>query len=146
MEIREVNKADLVPLLELYTHLHDNEMPVIDEAILSLWDEILRDEKHHIIIGFVDGMLVSSCVITVIPNLTHNQRPYALIENVITHKDYRKMGYATLLLNYAREIARKNNCYKIMLLTGSKEESTLRFYEKAGYNMKDKTAFIQWLD
>ena len=32
-----------------------------------------------------------------------------------------------------------------MLLTGSKQESTLRFYEKAGYNCKDKTAFIQWL-
>lgn len=32
-----------------------------------------------------------------------------------------------------------------MLLTGSKEESTLRFYESAGYNKKDKTAFIQWL-
>ena len=33
----------------------------------------------------------------------------------------------------------------MMLLTGSKEESTLRFYERAGYNSKDKTAFIQWL-
>ena len=29
--------------------------------------------------------------------------------------------------------------------TGSKEESTLNFYIKAGYNYKDKTAFIQWL-
>ena len=33
----------------------------------------------------------------------------------------------------------------MMLLTGSKEEATLRFYEKAGYNRKDKTAFVQWL-
>lgn len=37
------------------------------------------------------------------------------------------------------------NCYKMMLLTGSKKESTLHFYEQAGYNRKDKTAFIQWL-
>lgn len=28
---------------------------------------------------------------------------------------------------------------------GSKQESTLHFYEQAGYNSKDKTAFIQWL-
>ena len=146
MEIREVKKADLVPLLELYTHLHNDIMPTLDEALLSLWDKILKDEKHHIIVGFVDGELVSSCVLTIIPNLSHNQRPYALIENVITHKDYRKRGYATRLLNYAKEIAVSNNCYKIMLLTGSKEESTLRFYEKAGYNRNDKTAFIQWLD
>jgi hypothetical protein len=31
-----------------------------------------------------------------------------------------------------------------MLLTGSKEQSTLDFYEHAGYNRNDKTAFIQW--
>ena len=29
-----------------------------------------------------------------------------------------------------------------MLLTGSKEESTLNFYRSAGYNSSDKTAFI----
>ncbi len=34
----------------------------------------------------------------------------------------------------------------MMLLTGSKEESTLNFYQNAGYNSTDKTAFIQWLD
>ena len=28
---------------------------------------------------------------------------------------------------------------------GSKKESTLKFYEKAGYNKDDKTGFIQWL-
>ena len=39
----------------------------------------------------------------------------------------------------------KANCYKMMLLTGSKEESTKRFYENAGYNSSDKTAFIRWL-
>ena len=67
------------------------------------------------------------------------------IENVITHKKHRNKGYATLLLNHARDIAKAENCYKIMLMTGAKEETTLKFYEKAGYNRQDKTAFIQWL-
>ena len=71
--------------------------------------------------------------------------PHALIENVITHEAYRKKGLATACLNYARKIAEKENCYKMMLLTGSKEESTLKFYEKAGYNRNDKTGYIQWI-
>lgn len=50
-----------------------------------------------------------------------------------------------MCLTYAKEIAKKEKCYKIMLLTGSKEESTLNFYRKCGYNSEDKTAFIQWL-
>lgn len=32
------------------------------------------------------------------------------------------------------QIAEQENCYKMMLLTGSKKSETLYFYEKAGYN------------
>lgn len=53
---------------------------------------------------------------------------------------------ATACLNYAKQIAQENHCYKMMLLTGSKEESTLSFYRNAGYNSSDKTAFIQWIN
>ncbi|NLP13978.1 MAG: GNAT family N-acetyltransferase [Clostridium sp.] len=90
--------------------------------------------------------IASSCVIVIIKNLTHNQRPYALIENVITSEQYRGRGYATEVLKFAKSIAESENCYKIMLMTGSKKESTLNFYKRAGYNDKDKTAFIQWID
>ena len=92
-----------------------------------------------------DGKIVSSCVCVIIPNLTRGQRPYAFVENVITDEAYRGRGLATACLNYAKDIAVKENCYKMMLLTGSKKESTLAFYERAGYNSHDKTAFIQWL-
>lgn len=71
--------------------------------------------------------------------------PYAFIENVITDENYRKRGLATACLDYAREIAEKEHCYKMMLLTGSKKESTLNFYRQAGYNSEDKTAFICWI-
>ena len=81
----------------------------------------------------------------IIPNLPRGVRPYAFVENVVTHADYRGRGYATECLNYAKAIAERENCYKMMLLTGSKKETTLKFYEKAGYNSTDKTAFIQWL-
>jgi GNAT superfamily N-acetyltransferase len=81
----------------------------------------------------------------IIPNLTRSVRPYAFIENVVTHEAYRGRGLAGACLNYAKEIAIRENCYKMMLLTGSKKPETLHFYEKAGYNSSDKTAFIQWL-
>ena len=96
-------------------------------------------------LGEEGGKILSSCVCVIVPNLTHSQRPYALIENVITDEAHRGKGLATQCLNYAREIAVRENCYKLMLLTGSKKESTLNFYRKAGYNSEDKTAFIQWL-
>ena len=64
---------------------------------------------------------------------------------MVTHADFRGKGYATECLNYAKKIAEKENCYKMMLLTDSKNEATLRFYANAGYNSADKTAFCLWL-
>lgn len=45
-----------------------------------------------------------------------------------------------------KNVAIQNRCYKMMLLTGAKSESTLDFYRNAGYNSEDKTAFAQWLE
>lgn len=143
--IREAVSDDLDGLLELYTYLHGNPIPDKDNRLSELWDRIMNDKDHHIIVAEEDGIIVSSCVCVIIPNLTHGQQPYAFIENVVTRPEYRKKGFASGCLDFARDIAVKENCYKIMLLTGSKEESTLRFYEAAGFNSRDKTAFIMWL-
>lgn len=143
--VREIKENELFDLLELYLNLHENSVPKMTEHLKSVWDTIINDNYHHIIVNEQDGKIVSSCVCVIIPNLTRNVRPYAFVENVVTHSDYRGKGYATDCLNYAKELAEKAECYKMMLLTGSKEDSTLNFYTKAGYNSTDKTAFIQWL-
>lgn len=143
--IREIADRDRNGLLRLYTQLHHNPMPEESAKMQNIWNEIRGQKGHHIIVAEEDGRIAASCVCVIIPNLTHEGRPYAFVENVITDEAYRRRGLATQCLNYARDIAMKENCYKLMLLTGSKQESTLHFYEQAGYNSKDKTAFIQWL-
>ena len=143
--VREIKENELFDLLELYLNLHESSVPKMTEHLKSVWDTIINDNNHHIIVNEQDGKIVSSCVCVIIPNLTRNVRPYAFVENVVTHSDYRGKGYATDCLNYAKELAKKAECYKMMLLTGSKEDSTLNFHTKAGYNSTDKTAFIQWL-
>lgn len=143
--IREIRQQDFNGLMELYMQLHNNSIPERSEKVLKKWNRILSDKDHYIIVAEEDGKIVSSCVCVIIPNLTHGQRPYAFIENVITDERYRCRGLASKCLDYAKRIAEKENCYKMMLLTGSKEKSTLQFYRNAGYNSEDKTAFVQWL-
>ena len=143
--VREIKREDLKELLELYLYLHEDSVPEIDSHLEKTWDAIMNDDNYHIIVKEVDGKIVSSCTCVIIPNLTRGIRPYAFVENVVTHEDYRKKGYARECLNYAKEISVRENCYKMMLLTGSKKPETLRFYENAGYNSNDKTAFIQWI-
>ena len=143
--IREAVFEDLDQMLELYLFLHEKKKPELDARLKDVWKQIIEDKNHHVIVNEIDGKIISSCVCVIIPNLTRDIRPYAFIENVVTHADYRGKGYASVCLDYAKKIALSENCYKMMLLTGSKEKFTLDFYRNAGYNSNDKTAFIQWL-
>jgi len=143
--VREIRENELNELLELYLYLHEDSIPEMSEHSRRTWKTIMQDGNHHIIVNIVDEKIVSSCVCVIIPNLTRNVRPYAFVENVVTHSDYRGKGYATECLHFAKRIAESMNCYKMMLLTGSKQEATLNFYSNAGYNSSDKTAFIQWI-
>lgn len=142
---REILPGDSDGLFRLYTQLHDNPLPKDMEVADKLFRQILADPAHHIIVEEENGEIISSSVCVIIPNLTHTMRPYALIENVVTDAAHRGRGFASACLEYARGLAEKADCYKIMLMTGSKNDSTLRFYERAGYNKNDKTAFIRWL-
>jgi GNAT superfamily N-acetyltransferase len=90
----------------------------------------------------VEQTLVSSCALSVIPNLTRGCKPYGLIENVVTHSNHRNQGYGKALLAHTLAYAWSVGCYKVMLLTGRKDPATFQFYESAGFNRHEKQAFI----
>lgn len=142
--VRPLRPEETPALLELYTHLHGEPL-LPPERAQEVMAAIQADPGHHILVAEADGKPVGSCVALVVPNLSQGGRPYLLIENVVTHPAYRRRGVGSAVLQKALQLAIMKNCYKAMLLTGRKDAETLRFYEKAGFNSADKTAFVQWL-
>lgn len=143
--VRMVNKNDLPYLQELYLNLYDTEITPLTTEVLKIWEDILKDPNYHILIGEDRGEIVSSVTLVIIKNLTSTMRPYAIIENIVTSPQHRNKGYAGSLLGHAVEIAREQNCYKIMLMSNSTNESTVRLYTKAGFSDREKTAFVMRL-
>lgn len=143
MNIRLIQPNELEQLLALYAHLNKSDDPLPEMAVVqTVWRELLANSRYRYF-GAYSGMdLVSSCALTVIPNLTRGCRPYALIENVVTHASHRNQGYGKAVLAHALTHAWSAGCYKVMLLTGRKDDAIFKFYESAGFDRHGKQAFI----
>jgi len=141
--IRKIKKEELNDLLGLYAHMHDKDDPLPGKGKISeVWREVVNDPKINYFVLERDNRIVSCCHLVIVPNLSRGARPYGLIENVVTHKGYRKRGFGKSILEYALKYAWSKNCYKVMLMTGRNTEETFRFYESAGFDRHGKQAFI----
>jgi GNAT superfamily N-acetyltransferase len=141
--VREIQANELDALLDLYKHLHTKDDPLpAREQVCKVWEAMLASPMMKCLVVERDGRLASSCVLTIIPNLTRGARPYGLIENVVTHAEYRQLGLGTAVLRYALEAAWRERCYKVMLLTGRKDPAVHRFYQKTGFEGGEKAGYI----
>lgn len=77
----------------------------------------------------------------VLPNVSWNGRPYALIDNVVTKADMRGRGFWRETLEAARDAALATDCYKIMLLTGQ-ARGAVGFYETVGFRRDNKFGMV----
>lgn len=148
MIIREATMADANDLKTLYFEFL-TKYPPKEEQDMNQWAEVIsrfaRAEDRFLLVVEEDGKAVSSVQVAIVEGLTHNVRPFAVIENVVTHGDYQNRGFASALLERATEISREHNCYKVFLETGSNKESTLNFYRKNGFVIDEKHSCLKRL-
>ena len=143
--VRPIEKNELDDLLDLYAHYlfatPDAPLPPRDQ-VEKLWDKIVDDPMLNYFVVEVGGKIVATCTITIIPNLTRGARPYGLIENVVTHPDYRGRGLAKALFNHTLNFAWTENCYKVMLLSGTYRQAAHGLYESVGFSKDEKIGYI----
>lgn len=141
-KIRLANEVDLSRLMELYQHLNPDD-PVLDNGRdRAVFEQILDQDGLHLFVLESAGQIVSTCYLNVIPNLTRSARPYAIIENVVTDEQMRGNGFGKRVIQHAVSKAWASGCYKVMLMTRSKEESTHAFYRSCGFSGEEKQAYI----
>ena len=148
MIIRQAKPEDAQDLKTLYFEFLTH-FPPKEEQDMNRWAEVIsrfeNAEDRFLLVVEEDGKAVSSVQVAIIEGLTHNVRPFAVVENVVTHGEYQNRGFASALLEKATEIAKEFNCYKIFLETGSNKESTLNFYRKNGFVIDEKHSCLKRL-
>lgn len=142
MEVRTVKANEVEKLLKLYEHLHENDLRANPQDYQHTWNLIQDSDSIHYLAIEKAGEFIASLNITIIPNLTRGARSIAVIENVVTHAHYRNRGVGRKIMEHAIAIARKANCYKIMLLSSAKRAASHQFYKSLGFSDDKKTGFV----
>lgn len=138
--IRPASSNDLPGLLALYRELNPDDAALDAPVATDRFAAMLAHPGMTVFIGLAGDTAAASVTLVTIPNLTRGGASYALIENVVTSAAFRRRGFAGALITHAVGEAWSAGCYKVMLLTGSKDPATLRFYENCGFQ-QDKTGY-----
>lgn len=138
--IRLASNDDLAGLAILYRQLHPEDPVLRADTLKANLARFAAMPGSGVFIALVEPQIVATVTIAIVPNLTRGGRPYALLENVVTHADYRGQGYGQTLMEAVIEHAWLADCYKIMLLTSSKSPAVLGFYQSLGFT-NSKTGF-----
>ena len=146
MEIRELNEKDLESLIKLYEQLDGANGNFSVEDARKIWKSEIKENKKLKYFGAVEnGKVISTCYCLIIPNLTRLGSSIAFVENVVTDSEYRGQGLGRKVMEMAIEFARENNCYKVILQSGSFRKEAHQFYKNLGFDGESKKAFIMKL-
>jgi GNAT superfamily N-acetyltransferase len=142
MLIRQTALSDLLGIQNLYAQLNPDDPAPLEGQDRVVLKEIIKSDGLFLYVGTLGAGIVSTCYLNIIPNLSRNASAYGIIENVVTDQHYRKRGYGKLMLNHTLAHAWSSGCYKVMLQTGSKRESTHEFYKSCGFSADEKFALV----
>ena len=139
---REARPQDFDAILALYRQLHPNDPEVEDGSDEAAFERILAAPGLHLFVLELDGAVVATTYLNVIPNLTRSASPYAVIENVVVEERLRGTGLGKQVMSLTLQVAWSAGCYKAMLMTGSRRPSTHAFYRACGFSPDAKTAYL----
>jgi GNAT superfamily N-acetyltransferase len=134
--IRDADTGDLDALLALYAALADGRTPPSPadaETSRPVLDAIMRDPRRHLMVAVVDGAVIGTADVLIVPNLTHHARPWAVVENVVVSPSARRAGAGRALMTEIIDLVRAAGCYKLQLHSGKQRTEAHRFYEALGF-------------
>jgi GNAT superfamily N-acetyltransferase len=139
---REARSGDVEGVIRLYRQLQPEDPVLQDGTDAAAFEQILRSPGLHLFVLELDGAVVATTYLNVIPNVTRSASPYAVIENVVVETSLRGGGLGKQIMKATLRAAWEAGCYKAMLMTGSRNPAAHALYKACGFSSDDKTAYV----
>jgi PhnO protein len=131
LQILDLTFEDRDQVFYLINILEDNT--IIDKTRFEdILKNILKKENYFYFKAVLDDQIIGLIGVTINSLLHHNQ-PVAEILELIVDPGYRSKKAGKQLLDFAEELAGKNQCELIELATNVKRTDAHRFYFKNGF-------------
>jgi ribosomal protein S18 acetylase RimI-like enzyme len=132
IDVRPATTGDLAAVRTLLAHLQDRPGDVAWSS--ATWGRILGDPNRTVLVAEDRGeFAVGTADVLIVPNLTHDGTPWALVENVVVDPQWRRRGVGRALLKHAVRVADDAGCYKVQLTSSNHRDGAHRFYERLGF-------------
>lgn len=134
--IREARPQDFESVLELVLELRrhfKNEKPLDRERSLATYDRFTSGADHYVYVAEAEGRIVGMMTLSVLVSLFED-RPYIVVDELITAADCRGRGIGRRLLDEAFARAVERGCCEVCLDTDESNEAALRFYREYGFD------------
>ena len=109
-----------------------NQLTIAPELTIIQFEKIIfsLNQNHHIYLYIKDDKPVGTITILIEQKLIHGGKCVGHIEDLVVDKEYNGQKIAQELLAFAIQIAKDNNCYKVIL---DCDKKLIPFYEKSGF-------------
>ena len=133
LDIRPVGEANIPGLASLYRYLHPQDPALAVVTARMTLRQGVAEPGGVVLVGFLGDAPVTSCTTVVVPSGTRVGKPSALIENIVTHPDWRRRGYGTQVLKAALARAWEVGCFRATVLTTSLDDVPPAFFLASGF-------------
>jgi GNAT superfamily N-acetyltransferase len=134
--VRAADVRDLEHVLGLYRELAGNDparAPATASTSRDIFVAITSDPGRHLCVATDGEDVVGAAELIIVANLTHQARPWAIVENVIVSQPARGRGAGSALLEHLVEVAKTSGCYKVQLHSGQQRLDAHRLYARVGF-------------
>lgn len=107
----------------------------IDGRYTESFERIQSDPNQYLMVVTLEGGLVGTCHLSLIPSLTFLGSLRLQIEAVRVDQALRGQGIGEWMIKQAIEYGERNNASIVQLTTNKERTSALSFYEKLGFQV-----------
>ncbi|MFJ6541924.1 GNAT family N-acetyltransferase [Streptomyces sp. NPDC091385] len=100
---------------------------------VAAFERLAADPNQHLVVAVLEGRVIGTLHLTIIPGLSRKGATRALIEAVRVHADQRGSGLGSALIRWAVERSRELDCTLVQLTSDKTRTDAHRFYERLGF-------------